>query len=334
MLNKLLFVFFLIIASLNASWDEYKTHFIAQDGRVIDRINNNITHSEGVGYAMYFAIKNNDMDCFKKIHIWYKHNLTKNKFGLISWKWGEDDNNSWHLLDKNNATDGDLWIAYDNLLAYELTHKKTYKKEAIQLIDKIKHHLILKHHNKTYLLPAKFGFEDNNSFEINLSYYSFFIFDKFLKYDKDDVWKQLKKDGIELLYKARFTPLHLNADWIKVDKKDDKISLSKNHLFGFDAIRIPYNILKSNIKEKKKLLLPYKNYINSMKQAKVIFGISDLKDGRISIYNYSYAHLSIYNMLDNYFYNTKSFTKDIKKLQRNNKDDYYAYSIYLFSIIN
>jgi len=333
MLNKVLFTFFLIVSSLNASWSEYKTHFIAQDGRIIDRVNNNITHSEGVGYAMYFAIKNKDIKYFTKIHTWYQNNLIKNKFGLISWKWGKD-NNSWHVLDKNNATDGDLWIAYDNLLAYELTKEGIYKQEALQLISKIKQHLILKQKNKVYLLPAQSGFEDKNSFEINLSYYLFFIFDKFYQYDKDNIWKQLKKDGINLLYKARFSTLHLNADWIKIDKKTNQISLSRNHLFGFDAIRIPYNILKSDIKEKKKLLSPYKNYMDGMKQSKVIFGVSDLKNGTISIYNYSFAHLSIYNMIDKYFYKTKSFTQDIKKLQRQHKDDYYSYSIYLFSITN
>ena len=334
MLNKILFTFFLIVSSLNASWSEYKAYFIAQDGRIIDRVNNNITHSEGVGYAMYFAIKNKDIKCFTKVHTWYQNNLLKNQFGLISWEWGKDKNNSWHVLDKNNATDGDLWIAYDNLLAYELTKENAYKQEALELISKIKQHLILKHNTKVYLLPAKSGFEDTNSFEINLSYYLFFIFDKFLEYDKDEIWKQLKKDGIDLLYKARFSTLNLNADWIKIDKKTDQISLSRNHLFGFDAIRIPYNILKSDIKNKKKLLLPYKNYVDGMKQSKVIFGVSDLKNGTISIYNYSFAHLSIYNMIDECFHNTRSFTQNIKKLQRQHKNDYYSYSIYLFSITN
>jgi len=331
---KLFIVFFIATISLQASWSEYKSLYIAKDGRVIDRANSDITHSEGIGYAMYFAIKNSDFKSFSKIHNWYENNLKKNKFGLISWKWGKDDNGIWSILDSNDATDGDLWIAYDNLLMYEITKNVSYKSEALKLIQSIKKHLLVKQAGSLYLLPGSLGFRNKNSIEINLSYYVFFIFDKFREYDKDEVWSNLKDDGINLLYKARFTSLKLNADWISVDKYTQRVSLSRNHSFGFDAIRIPFNILKSKIKNKNSLLEPYKNYLNAMKSAKSVFGVCDLKSGNISLYDYSYAHLSIYNMLDKYFNKSESFGTRLSKLKGKNKDDYYAYSIYLFTTFN
>jgi len=331
MLNKLLFTLFLTTTVIQASWSEYKALYIAKDGRVIDKVNSNITHSEAIGYAMYLAVKNSDIKTFDKIKEWYSNNLTRNEFGLISWKWGKDKNNSWHVLDVNNASDGDLWIAYDNLLMFEKTKKLKYKQDAFAIIKSIKEHLIIKKNDMLYLLPAKMGFTTDHSIEINLSYYLFFIFDKFKKYDNDNIWTKLKEDGVKLLYKSRFTSLGLNADWIKIDKVTGKIQYTRNNAFGYDAIRIPFNILKSDIKEKDKLLEPYKNYMNAMKLSRSIFGVTDLKDGNISLYNYGYAHLSIYNMLDKYFNKEQSFSKKLNKLKGENKDDYYSYSIYLFT---
>jgi len=329
MLNKLLMTFFMLTFSLQASWSDYKKLYISKDGRVIDRANGNITHSESIGYGLYLALQNNDYKSFLNTYLWYKKNLKKNKYGLVSWKWGKDKNNSWHVLDTNNATDGDIWIAYDCLLMYERCKEESYKVEAMQLISNIKKYLIVKESGSLYLLPGKIGFESQNNIIVNLSYYPFFIFDKFTEYDHDSIWYELKKDGIALLFKARFSPLQLNPDWICIDKNTQKISPSKNNSFGYDALRIPFNILKSNIQDKKKLLQPYINYVNSMKATDTIYGVSNLKKGSISIYNYSYAHLSIYNLLDKTFNNSQTFSEQIKKLKEQDKDDYYSYSIYL-----
>jgi len=334
MLNRLLFTLVIITSTLNASWSEYKTDFIAKDGRVIDRVNGAVTHSEGIGYAMYFAIRSNDLETFKRINNWYKNNLKKNEYGLVSWKWGKDKDGSWHVLDTNNASDGDLWIAYDNLLMYEITKELSYKNDALLIMKSIKKQLIVKYDESLYLLPGKLGFNTKDSLEINLSYYLFFIFDKFKEYDSDEIWTQVKNDGVALLYKSRFTSLSLNADWIKIDKHNGKISTSKTNSFGYDALRIPFNILKSDIQNKAKLLEPYKNYVDSMKKVSSIFGVTDLKDGRISLYSYSYGHLSVYNMIDKYFNKSSSFTQKIKKLKGENRDDYYSHSIYLFTIFN
>ncbi len=333
MLKMLFFITLVTYRLYGAGWDEYKSLFIATDGRVIDKTNNNITHSEAIGYALYFALKNNDTKTFKSVYRWYKNNLKKNKYGLIPWKWGEDKEHKWHILENNNATDGDLWIAYDSLLMYEKSKNEYYKQEALALLGAIKKNLLLHVKAKVFLLPAKEGFNKKESFEINLSYYLFFIFEKFQEYDNNPIWKQLQKDGITLLQRARFSPLKLHSDWISVAKKSLKISLGKNACFGYDALRIPLNILKSNMDRqlKRDLLQPYRRYVEGMKSAETVFGVVALKKGEISLYNYSYAHLSIYNMIHQYFNKTAVFIKEIQQLQGKNRDDYFAYSIYLFT---
>ena len=331
MLNKILFLLLITALSLSASWSEYKELFITAEGRVIDKKNSNVTHSEAVAYGMYLAIKNHDMQTFEKIHAWYKKNLLKNKYNLICWKWGKTKSGSFQVLDSNNASDGDIWIAYDNLLAYEITKNKQYRQEALELMHSIKEHLLLQHNQKVYLLPGSYGFETETHFEVNLSYYLFFIFDKFYEIDHDKIWKRLKKDGIDLLHRARFSSLALNPDWISIEKKSDTITVAKNALFGYDALRIPLNILMSNMKNRAQLLQPYKNYIDGMTSMNVVFGVSNLKEGTISFYNYAYAHLVVYGAIERYYGKKDSFKERLDKLRRERKDDYYSYSLYLIS---
>ena len=315
-----------------ADWQEYKKLFIAQDGRVIDKRNKHITHSEAVGYALYLAYRYEDLETFNKVYRWYKNNLKTNSAGLIPWKWGKDDKGKWHLLDKNSATDANLWIAYDNLLMYERTSDTKYKTEALQLIKSIRNNLIVQINGKRFLLPSEYGYDHDEYIEINLSYYLFFIFDKFKEYDDSTLWTALKKDGISLLKEARFTSLQLNPDWIQVMKKDNEITFGHTARFSYDAVRIPFNILKSDIAEKKELLTPYVNFVDAMKKLDTVFGVVELKKGNISIYNYAYAQLSVYNLIDGYFNHSNSFEKELIQMRKENIDDYYSYSIYLLTV--
>jgi endoglucanase len=332
MIKKIFILFFFFYSSLYGDWNEYKTLFITDDGRVMDKTNKNITTSESIGYGMYLALIHEDTKTFEKIYKWYHNNLPFNKDGLIPWKWGESANGEWKLLDDNSASDGDLWITYCNLLIYEKTKEERYKKEAFFLMQNIKKSLLSYNGDHVLLLPAEKGFETKEKVIVNLSYYLFFIFEKFTEYDKDRVWKQLQREGSLLIQKARFTPLALNADWVSIQKKDFSISLAKNKSFGYDALRIPLNIIKSSLPDKNKLLAPYKHYIDAMKAAGTIFGTVNLQDGVISIYNYSYAQVAIYRMIEKYFTQESIFEKKFRQIQGEHKDDYYAYSIYLFTV--
>lgn len=87
----------------------------------------------------------------------------------------------------------------------------------------------------------------------------------------------------------------------------------------------------SDIENKDMLLHSYKVYVDGMKKMHLIFGVSNLKKGTVSIYNYAYAHLAIYDQIDYYFYKQNSFIKELEELKRIKKDDYYSYSLYLIS---
>ena len=62
-------------ALAGSAWDSYKARFLMADGRIIDTGNNSVSHTEGQGFAMMMAVRNNDRAGFDKIWNWTKKNL-------------------------------------------------------------------------------------------------------------------------------------------------------------------------------------------------------------------------------------------------------------------
>ena len=318
----------LLSLSLSADWSEYKERFIQNDGRVVDKKNGNITHSEAIGYTLYFAYRFNDKETFDKVYRWYKNNLKKNKYGLVSWKWGERKQHTWGIIDHNNATDGDMWIAYDLLLMGQKRGDKTLKSEAISLMEAIKKYLVITYGKKMFLLPGKKGFVKKTHIILNLSYYRFDIMEAFSAVDDKGPWKILSQDGEWLLCQAVFTPLKLHPDWIVLNK-DLTIKPAMNRLFGYDAIRIPLNIMQSKLSTKSTLLKNYRRYVNMMQEGSLPLGTVALEKGSVSLYDYCYGHLAIYDKL----VSKPLFADKLKKMIQEDKDNYYAYTLYLFTTL-
>ena len=97
-----------------ALWAAYADRFVADDGRVIDRTDGGHSTSEGQAYGMFHALVANDRARFDAMLTWTANNLTAGDLAarLPGWKWGQDPEGSWRLLDENSASDADLWLAY------------------------------------------------------------------------------------------------------------------------------------------------------------------------------------------------------------------------------
>lgn len=318
----------LLSVSLSADWNEYKSRFIQNDGRVIDKKNGNITHSEAIGYTLYFAYRFNDDKTFDKVYNWYKNNLHKNKYDLVSWKWGEKSHHKWGILDHNNATDGDLWIAYDLLLMAQKREDTQLKAEAFSLMEAIKEHLVVTYGGKLFLLPGKEGFKKREHIVLNPSYYRFDILEAFSTVEDTGPWRALARDGEWLLHQAVFSPLKLHSDWITIDE-NLTVKPAQNKIFGYDAIRIPLNIIQSNLSTKTTLLQSYKSYVNMMREGLLPLGTVNLEKGTISLYDYCYGHLAIYDKLAT----QPLFADKLKSMIEEDKDNYYAYTLYLFTTL-
>lgn len=254
MLKEVFIIFLLSISFISWGKDEnlqsikhrlyslYKENIVQFDGRVIDWQNNAVTHSEGIGYTLFFAVSMNDKKTFYKVLNWLKKNMGLNKKGLIPWLWGKDAEGKWRVLDNSDATDGNMWIAYALLLAYEKWNDKKLKLFALKLIKNIKNYDIYKNGKCLFLIPGSNFFISPSHITINPSYYNPVIFEKFYFYDKDPIWVDLIKQSLKLWYYIYVSPYYLFPDWIEINTATCRISQIRQ-IEGFSAIRIPIWIL-------------------------------------------------------------------------------------------
>ena len=330
--SKILLLLVLLSALFGDAWSEYKARFIQKDGRVIDRMNRAVTHTEAIGYTLFFAQHFDDDATFALVYRWYKNNIEKNDLALPGWKWGECDKNQWKMCDYNSASDGNLWIAYALSLMGEKHSNKAYLQESRALLKAIKAHQTIQIGGYSYLLPAERGFTDTEYAVINPSYLLFEIFAYFAEKDDCRFWTNLRNGAVRLLQDARFSPLALNPDWVHVEKKSGAFSLAKNNTFGYDAIRIPLNILRSDLDKetKERLLRPYGDFVDMMRTHPL--GVVDLAEEKISLKDLSFGHLAIYIRIGRFYaLDVTHLQQQLQSRIKKEHENYYAYSLYLFT---
>ncbi len=321
-------------------WSVFKRNFITPEGRVIDRYNQDITHTESIGYGMFFAVSYGDQKTFYLVREWLKKNMSLGQTNLYGWKWGKNDKGEWGMLDPNNATDGDMWIAYSMLLAYEKWKDNYLLQEAKSLIKSIKENTIIKYNGKVLLLPAQFGFNKDDYIKLNPSYTIPFIFEKFAHYDNDPIWKTLIYDSVDMFQNSALGNLKIHPDWIKIDKSSKQYTyFGDESIFGFDSIRTPlfiayyYKLTKDD--NFKSILTGYKIFLEYVKKLdKYIYQI-DFKNNKIRYQNPPYGFLAVYKYLYNQLEISAPSTLQTKIEEglKNETNNYYSFSLLLFTDI-
>ena len=221
-----------------AGWADFKARFLDGDGRVIDTGNGGISHSEGQGYAMVVAEAAGDRAAFERLHGWTEKNLARPHDALFSWRY--DPRQPVPVNDPNNASDGDILIAWALMRAGRRWGQRVWQARARDIRMAIHDHLVQVRGPRTLLLPGITGFDHPDRTTINPSYYIWPALDQFRAADGDDQWGRLIRDGERLIVDARFGPLALPTDWIDI-ATDGRASpaADKPALFGLDAIRVP-----------------------------------------------------------------------------------------------
>ncbi len=236
-------LFFVLLLSFGSTfatpceekWPRFKATYISEDGRVIDYQNAQITHSEGQGFALIAALICDDKEMFDRILTWSENNLGT---GLKAWKWGFNGEN-WTILDKNNATDGDILHAWALLKAGEKWQNSLYTNKGSEIIDALKACCI---REDGIILPGESGFIKPEGLVINLSYYIFPAFNDFVRLDtaNAELWKQTTQTGLKLIKQSRDKQTGLPPDWLMI-KNDNTLMPypGGRYVFGYEAIRIP-----------------------------------------------------------------------------------------------
>lgn len=220
-------------------WDLFKQEYISPDGRVIDDANGGISHSEGQGYGMLLAASNRDLATFSIIWSWTQKNLQVRDDGLFAWKWDPAKEPN-PITDRNNATDGDLLIAWALQRGGELWKNERLMEEAKKLLRIIRREMVRDSPYGPILLPGADGFIKDEGVIVNLSYWVFPAFLDAKRIDPSFVWDSLYRSGTRLIQEARFGKWDLPPDWVLIPEKGSlRLPEEFPPVFGYNAVRIP-----------------------------------------------------------------------------------------------
>jgi endoglucanase len=176
---------------------------------------------------------------FDRIWEWTQQNLYVRDDELAAWRWvpGSDP----HVGDRNNATDGDLFIAWSLSLAGRCWAHEEYIESARRISRDIRDKLIRETSAGLLLLPGSEGFVQGTGLTLNPSYWVFPALGELAVLEPDvQEWPALVDDGYELVEKLRFGRWNLVPDWADWSPKSG-FGLSGKFAprFGYDAIRVP-----------------------------------------------------------------------------------------------
>jgi len=240
-LLALLLAFVTGSACAASDWEQYQRAHVQADGRVTDGA---ASHSEGQGIGMLLAEHYADRGAFDRIWNWTRRNLMVRDDGLLAWHWTPGKG----VTDRNNATDGDLLVAWALVRAAQRWNSSEYRSAGTSLARSVREKLVRPTPRGPVLLPGAEGFEKNGVLVVNLSYWIFPAFPELARADPSPVWPQLAESGRRLLAEAQFGRWGLPPNWLQVG---DRLALPPDRpaLFGYDAIRIPLYLMWSGASE-------------------------------------------------------------------------------------
>lgn len=232
-----------------ADWAAYRDRFVTAEGRIVDDGNGGISHSEGQGYGLLLAYAAGDRGSFERIFDFTRNQLLIRDDGLAAWKW--DPGASPHIVDVNDASDGDILIAYALGLAGEAWGEQRYTDAAAAIATAIGSHLLMTANGRVVLLPGVRGFAPPDRPEgvvvVNPSYWVFEAFPMLKQLAPQVPWDEVASAGAELVASARFGPAAMPADWVQIGTDGLSPADGFPAVYGYNAIRIPLYLVRAGI---------------------------------------------------------------------------------------
>lgn len=239
-----IFCLMLMVWSTQAAangWDSFKTRFMTADGRITDTANNNVSHTEGQGYGMLLAVANNDRPAFDRLWQWTRSHLSNPQNDLFYWRYTPGADNP--VADKNNASDGDVLLAWALQRAAQKWQMNDYQQASDRIQRAIVKYNVVTFGGYTVMLPGAQGFNKTSYVVLNPSYFLFAAWNEFAQRSHLRVWSRLINSGIDLIGKMHFGNSGLPLDWVALNA-DGSVApaVGYSNRFSYDAIRIPLNI--------------------------------------------------------------------------------------------
>lgn len=230
-----------------AEWQSYLDAYVSAEGRVIDTANGNISHSESQGYGLILSALADDSATFARIWSFTRTELMVRDDGLAAWRWEPDKRP--HVTDANNATDGDMLIAYGLLLGAEAWNNGHYSDLALPIIRTIGRTMLVEADGLPAILPGAEGFmrEANEGGPVlNPSYWIFETFPFFAAADPIIDWMAVGETGLEILRRAQASPAGIPGDWIQLSEGEEMPAGDFPPEFGYNGIRVPLYLLRAD----------------------------------------------------------------------------------------
>lgn len=225
-------------------WRTFTRLFLAPDGRIFDTGNGGVSHSEGQGYGMLFAEAFADRATFDLIWQWTRKNLQAREDALLAWRWTPKADGNGGEADLNNASDGDILVAWALYRAFLRWRDPEYALAAAQILADLRSAAIVPSQIGMVLLPAEHGFVHGSQVTLNPSYFIFPALADLSNLIFRKEMSALGRTGKEICQRARFGAFALVPDWVLLQGK--AFSLPQDPAlpaaFGYNAIRVPLQI--------------------------------------------------------------------------------------------
>jgi endoglucanase len=303
-------------------WGTFKKRFVVDGGRVADTGNKGVSHSEGQGWGMLLAVHHRDRKTFDAMWNWTQKHLAVRADRLFAWKWVPDAPVA--VPDRNNASDGDLLIAWALARAGRQWKAPEYKAAAEAIAGDVLSRLVKRVGANTVLLPGEVGFDKAEGVVVNLSYWVYPALPLLAQIRPDPAWRELEASGLRLLDTARFGRWGLPPDWLVLaDPPEPAADFAPR--YGYDAVRIPLYLLWGR-QETSRRLRPFADYWKHFRGASFIPAWTDLTNDSIDSYNASPGIRAI-----------AAITTRYPRLRRARiggfaeEQDYYSYALLLLS---
>ena len=259
-------------------WAAWSARFVTPEGRVVDDVNGGISHSESQGYGLVLALAADDPTTFRRIWAWTRANLYVRPDGLASWRWqpGPAPN----VRDPNNATDGDILVAWALGVAGEAWSDPALTAAGRRIGRAVWDAAVVTTALGPALLPAVDGFGTGSRRDapvVNPSYWVFPALAEFERAMPEHDWAAVAATGAEILAATRKSATGLPPEWASLAGGNVTPADGFPPVFGYNALRVPlYLAWTSGVR--RDALAPFMARWNA--EGGTRMAVVDLKSGR------------------------------------------------------
>ncbi|MAY47370.1 MAG: glycosyl hydrolase family 5 [Rhodobacteraceae bacterium] len=224
---------------LNEYWQVWISQHFDPAGRVIDDLQDGVSHSEGQGYGMLLAVALGDRDRFEAMAAWTRKTLAiRENDALHAWRW--DPANGGKVEDMNNASDGDLFIAWALTSAADTWNAPEHATAARAIaadLDRLCLYEFPDRPGWPVLLPGVDGFRFDDRVVLNTAYPMPRALDALAaRYGLPHLASCARMSSaiLDALCEDSLPP-----DWIEVGQNGIRAASDRPAVFGYEAMRAP-----------------------------------------------------------------------------------------------